>query len=81
MPVWAAIAASCSIPFFFGPVSDRVEWAYTNNESKNERIAKHFFEKPQPSSILLKSTNLITRYPLELLTNEKIRTLITHEEN
>ena len=29
MPVWAAILATCSLPFFFKPFPDRKEWNYS----------------------------------------------------
>lgn len=35
MPLWAAIVASCSIPFLFEPLLDRKEWKYKPNYNEN----------------------------------------------
>ena len=43
MPLWAAIVASCSIPFLFEPVLDLKEWKYKPNESSSERAALNYF--------------------------------------
>ena len=46
MPVWAAITASCSVPFLFDKFLDRKEWKYTPNYDPKKRKAENYFADP-----------------------------------
>ena len=80
MPVWAAIVASCSLPLFFKPLSDRMEWKYAPETFQSGRIVNKLFSKTESEYSFLQSADLLVKFPLELVTNEKLRYLITNEQ-
>ena len=69
MPVWAAITATCSVPFLFDKFLDRKEWKYTPNYELKKRKAENYFADPEPEATFLQSADLLVKIPLELLTN------------
>lgn len=77
MPLWAAIVASCSIPFLFEPVLDRKEWKYKPNENESERVAFNYFSNQEPEASFLQSADLLLKTPSELLTDKKYQETIT----
>ena len=46
MPLWAAITASCSVPFLFEKFLDRKEWKYAPNYDPKKRKAENYFADP-----------------------------------
>ena len=77
MPVWAAIVASCSLPLFFKPMTDSLEWKYAPETFQSCRIAHKVFSEPESEYSFLQSADLLVKFPLELVTNKKVQSLIT----
>ena len=80
MPVWAAIFATCSLPYFFSSMTDHKEWRTTEVKNKNIQV-ENFFSKKSLKYEYLQSANFMSKIPLELVTNQKIRNLITDQKD
>ena len=77
MPVWAAIVATSSSPLFFRPLYDRAEWDYVPTSRLDERIARQYFSSNKEHSKYYQSADLLLKLPLELITNHRIKEIIT----
>ena len=80
MPVWAAIIATSSLPFFFKPFPDQKEWNYYPVSSHEDRLTKAYFRSDRNLSNYYQSADLLMKHPLELISNEKLKSLITQEK-
>lgn len=81
MPVWAAIVASCSLSDFFDPLPDKVQWRIKESKNEANRLVEEYFEEKTSFSNFFTSAEIITRLPLELVTNEKLKSVITNTPN
>lgn len=73
MPVWAAIVATTSMPEFFRPLPDMKEWAERPVDSFRERETKEYFRKKTEKRSVLRSADILTKLPLDLISNHKIK--------
>lgn len=80
MPVWAAIVATTSIPEFFKPLSDMKEWSYKPARSISERKTKEYFRQKKEGRSVLRSADILTKLPLDLISNHKIKSKIESPE-
>ena len=80
MPVWAAIIATSSLPFFFKPFPDQKEWNYYPESSHEDRLTKGYFSNDRNLSNYYQSADLLMKHPLELISNEKLKSIITREK-
>lgn len=85
MPIWAAVIASSSLPYLFEPQMDFKSWKQRYEEI-DQRFLKNYFQKSatnqtENSQNYLQSGVFLTKLPLELITNEKIRKHIGAKKN
>ena len=70
MPVWAAVTASMSLPFFTEPFKFKAEWgATTSYDLHSLRELKDFLGETAKASTKLYTGDVITKLPLEPITN------------
>ena len=68
MPLWAALLATSSLPYFYRPITDYKTWRNSEKRNKNIEVASFFSEKSHRQEYL-QSANKISKIPLELVTN------------
>ena len=68
MPVWAALLATSSLPYFYRPITDYKSWRNSERKNQNIEVASFFNEKSHRQEYL-QSANKISKIPLELVTN------------
>lgn len=81
MPVWAAILSTCCLSDFYKAIPDRNQWDYRPSRDQNTRLIKDYFKNKSQATNFLTSAEIITKMPMELLTNEKLRKKITQTPN
>lgn len=81
MPLWAAILAASSTPYFFAPVLDRPSWKSKTDSNYQVRTIKSYFSGQEKAYRFLTSSQAITKMPLDLLRNNEFQSKITHLKN
>ena len=73
MPLWAALVATCSLPEFFNPLVDRLEWRSFYQGRKDLEKAENFLNGSSRKDDKLVSADILTTLPLDIITNSTIQ--------
>lgn len=74
MPVWAAVVVGSSLPMIFPTMGTRGYWCKKIDPNNSARYVKAFFAEQCHSALpIFVSGNLISSFPLDLLTNRRLQ--------